>query len=40
MGNRFVDNVVMSSTVLLGITNLYFILFDNELNAIAKRPRQ
>ena len=40
MGNRFVDNVVILSTVLLRITNVYNILFDNGNNAVQEAPTQ
>ena len=40
MGNRFVDNVVILSTVLLRITNLYCVLFDNEHKAAKNIPMQ
>ena len=40
MGNRFVDNVVILSTVLLRIANVYNILFDDEQNAVPEVPTQ
>ena len=40
MGNRFVDNVVVLSTVLLRIANVYNILFDDGRNAVKEAPAQ
>ena len=40
MGDRFVDNVVILSTVLLRITNLYCVLFNNEHKAAEDKPTQ
>ena len=40
MGNRFVDNVVILSTVLLRITNVYNILFDDGHKAVQEAPTQ
>ena len=40
MGNRFVDNIVILSTVLLRIANVYNILFDDEQNAVQEVPTQ
>ena len=40
MGNRFVDNVVILSTVLLRITNLYCVLIDNEHRAAEDKSTQ
>ena len=40
MGNRFVDNVVILSTVLLRITNLYCVLIDNEHNTAKDKSTQ
>ena len=40
MGNRSVGNVVILSTVLLRITNVYCVLFDNEHIAAREKPAQ
>ena len=40
MGNRFVDNVVILSTVRLRIANLYCVLFDNEYKAAKDKSTQ
>ena len=38
MGNRSVDNFVILSTILLRITILYCVLFDNEHKAPEEKP--
>ena len=42
MGNRFVDNVVILSTVLLilRMTNVYYVLYDSEHKAVEDKPTQ
>ena len=40
MGNRCVDNVVIVSTVLVRITELYCVLFDNEHKVAKDKPTQ
>ena len=40
MGNRFVDNIVMSSTILFRITNVYCMLVNNEHKAAKDKLTQ
>ena len=40
MGNRFVDNVIILSTVLLGNANVYNKLFDDEQIAVPEVQTQ